>query len=51
MAKFMTENKYIDSSTQKAFIKGVNGCIEHIQVLQEVFEDGKQKKITVHCSL
>ena len=25
MAKFMTQNGYIDSSTQKAFIKGVNG--------------------------
>ena len=49
MAKFMTENKYIDSSTQMAFIKGVNGCIELIQVLQEVLEDAKHSKRTVHC--
>ena len=34
MADFMTKNGYIDEATQKAFIKGVNGCIEHVQVLQ-----------------
>ena len=50
MASFMTQNGYIDASTQKAFLRGVNGCIEHIQVLQEVLEDAKHNKKTVHCS-
>ena len=50
MADFMTKNGYIDEATQKAFIKGVNGCIEHMQVLQEVINDAKQKKRTVHFS-
>ena len=43
-------NGYIDEATQKAFIKGVNGCIEHMQVLQEVINDAKQKKRTAHFS-
>ena len=50
MAQFMTKNGYIDESTQKAFLKGVNGCIEHTQVLQEVIQDAKQKKRVVHVS-
>ena len=33
MAAFMTKNNYINKATQKAFIKGVNRCVEHIQVL------------------
>ena len=50
MADFMSKNGYIDEATQKAFIKGVNGCIEHMQVLQEVINDAKQRKRTVHFS-
>ena len=50
MAKFMTSNGYIDEATQKAFIKNVNGCIEHIQVLSEVIQDAKHKKRTAHFS-
>lgn len=41
MAQFMTKNDFINETTQKAFLKGVNGCIEHIQVLQEIMEDAK----------
>ena len=50
MADFMSKNGYIDEATQKAFIKGVNGCIEHMQVLQEVINNAKQRKRTVHFS-
>ena len=46
----MTANSYIDSSSQKAFLKGINSCIKHIQIIQEVIQDDKQKKATVHCS-
>ena len=46
----MTENGYIDETTQKAFLKGINGCIEHIQVLQEIIEDAKKKKKSLHAS-
>ena len=50
MAQFMTKNGYIDEATQKAFLRGVNGCIEHTQVIQEVIQDAKQKKRMVHFS-
>ena len=35
MASFMTKNNYIDESSQKAFLCGINGCTENIQVMQE----------------
>ena len=50
MGKFMWDNKYIDETTQKAFLRGVNGCVEHIQVIQEVIQDAKHRHRTVHFS-
>ena len=50
MAKFMRANNYIDETTQKAFLAGVNGCIEHIQVIQEIIQDAKHRRRTVHFS-
>ena len=44
----MTENEFIDDGSQKAFLKAVNGCTEHVQVLSEIFQDAKQKRKTVH---
>ncbi len=32
---YLTSNKLIDVTMQKAFIQGINGCIEHTQVMQE----------------
>ena len=50
MADFMTANSYIDSSSQKAFLKGINGCIEYIQIIQGVIQEPKEWKATAHCS-
>ena len=50
MAEYMVENEYIDDGSQKAFLKAVNGCTEHVQVLSEIFQDAKQKRKTVHVS-
>ena len=50
MNKFMVDNGYINTSHQKAFIAGVNGCMEHIKVLQEVIQDAKANRKTVHIS-
>ena len=50
MADFMTKNSYIDESSQKAFLKGINGGIEHIQVLQEALQDAMHNKKTLHRS-
>ena len=50
LAEYMVDNEYIDDGTQKAFLKAVNGCTEHVQVLSEIFQDAKQKRKTVHVS-
>ena len=50
MAEFMVDNNYIDTTLQKAYLEGINGCIEHITVLQQVILDAKSKKKTVHIS-
>ena len=36
--------------SQKAFLSNINGCMEHIKVLQEVIQDAKANKKTVHIS-
>ena len=47
---FMIHNKYLDPSAQKAYIQGINGCVEHIHVIQEVIQDAKFQKKTVHIT-
>jgi hypothetical protein len=47
---FMIKNKYLDPSAQKAYIEGINGCVEHIQVIQEVIQHAKANHKTVHIS-
>ena len=43
LSSFMLQNKYIRSVSQKAFIRGVAGCIEHATILREMFKDAKQR--------
>ena len=40
----MVSNKYLDPIAQKANIEEINGCIEHVTVVQEVIEDAKHNK-------
>ena len=47
---FMVSNKYLDPTSQKAYIEGINGCIEHITVVQEIIEDAKHNNKTVHIT-
>ena len=47
---YMVSNKYLDPIAQKAYIEGINGCIEHVTVVQEVIEDAKHNKKTVHIT-
>ena len=48
---FIVSNKYLDPITQKnAYIEGINGCIEHVTVEQQIFEDAKQNNKTVHIT-
>ena len=46
----LTENNFIDSSVQKAFIRGINGVIEHNQVLGEITCHAKRNNRTCHIT-
>ena len=46
----MTVNNFIDSSVQKAFIRGINGVIEHNQVLGEIISHAKRNNKTCHIT-
>ena len=47
---FMITNGYLDPSAQKAYIQGINGCVEHVQVIQEVINHAKANNRTVHLT-
>ena len=47
---FMISNGYIDPTAQKTFIEGINGCVEHIQVVQEIIQHARLNKKTVHIT-
>ena len=47
---FLTRNRFINPDIQKAFLKGINGCVEHNQLLQEAIAFAKSKKKTVHVT-
>ena len=50
LTTFLTANKLIDPTLQKAFIPGINGCIEHNIVIYEVIKDPKNRKKTCHIT-
>ena len=43
-------NKYLDPTTQKVYIEGVNGCMEHITVIQELIQHAKVNRKTLHVT-
>ena len=47
---YMISNKYLDPSAQKAYIQGINGCVEHVQVVQEVIQHAKSNHKTAHIT-
>ena len=48
--KFMLENKYLNPTAQKAYVDGVNGCMEHVTVVQEVIQHANLNHKTVHAT-
>jgi len=50
MTDFLLDNELIDPLYQKAFIHGINGCIEHTQMMHEVFGHAQSSKRTVHVT-
>ena len=47
---FMVANKYLDPVAQKAYVEGINGCVEHVTVVQEVIQHAKLNHKTVHIT-
>ena len=47
---FMVANKYLDPAAQKAFMDGVNGCVEHVTVIQEIIQNATHNHKTVHIT-
>ena len=50
MSEYLIGNNLLDSHTQKAFLKGINGCIEHTMVMGELISHAKLKKKTIHIT-
>ena len=48
--KFMLENKYLDPTAQKAYVDVVNGCMEHVTVVQEIIQHAKLNHKTMHTT-
>ena len=46
----MITNKYLDPTVQKAYIDGISGCMEHVQVVQEVISHAKANNHTAHIT-
>ena len=50
IANYFLRNKLIDPETQKAFLKGINGCMEHTFVMNELLANARNKKRTLHAT-
>ena len=48
MINFMVGNNYLDPLAQKAYIEGINGCVEHVTVVHEIIQHAKLNHKTVH---
>ncbi len=49
-ATFLIDNNVIDPAMQKAFLQGINGCIEHTQVMQEILAHARNSNKTCHIT-
>ena len=49
-ATFLCKNGIIDDSMQKAFLRGINGCIEHTQTMHELLASARSNKKTIHIT-
>ena len=49
-ADFLCRTNIIDPTTQKAFLKGINGCMEHTQIMHELLANARNKHKTIHIT-
>jgi hypothetical protein len=50
MALYLSRSGLIDTTVQKAFMRGISGCTDHNLVLQELLAFAREKKKTLHCT-
>ena len=50
LTTYLTKNHLIDPELQKGFLPGINGCIEHNIVMEEIIKDAKKRKNTCHIT-
>ena len=50
LTTYLTANKFIDNTLQKAFLPGINGCIEHNIVMEEIIKHARCKNKTAHIT-
>ena len=50
ITRFVSKSGLIDASTQKAFIRGLSGCLDHNVIMQEVISHCKANKRTAHIT-
>ena len=48
LTKYLTVNNLVDPQIQKAFLPGINSCIEHNIVMDELIKDARVNKKTLH---
>ena len=48
--EFMVKNKYLDLVAQKAYVEGINGCVEHATVVHEIIQHARLNHKTVHIT-
>jgi hypothetical protein len=47
---FMVSKSYLYPTAQKAYIEGINGCVKHVTVVQEIRQHAELNHKTVHMT-
>ena len=50
LTSFLLNNNLVDPAMQKAFLPGINGCIEHNMAMEEVIKNARKNKRTAHIT-
>ena len=48
LTSYIIQNKLIYPTMQKAFLPGINGCIEHNLAMEKIMKDARKQKRTAH---
>jgi hypothetical protein len=49
MTVYLSSNGLIDTTVQKAFMRGISGCMDHNLILQELLAYTRKEKKMLHC--